>query len=394
MESNKKLIYLFCSGYPSSENQTRGIFTHRTAKILANEYLIKVIVFSSWKPFKDIKYKYNYDGIEVIKLSILQLPHLNIGLLMIINSLLIRLFTPIYLGNKFLKLADFFHSTMLIPTSISIAEIARKHKKIHIGQSIGDDINIYLEKVYNYKIFRKFLSKIDKFQFNSKALMNDFLFYFPDYRSRSFVLYRSVDTKLFYPQKSFVNKYKKFLFLGGVQTYDIEKFDLLNTKGIHILIKAWELTKNYNLNSELIIGGPGVIKSKVINMFSKSEMLKNVRIIEDKINPNMMNNLLNSVDWVIIPSLHEGLPNLANEAQACGIPLIASDAGGIPETVFHNKNGFLFPKGDYKCLSQLIVKANEGQFELEFSIYGYKRVQSELSTEFFLSKIKKELNES
>jgi glycosyltransferase involved in cell wall biosynthesis len=46
-------------------------------------------------------------------------------------------------------------------------------------------------------------------------------------------------------------------------------------------------------------------------------------------------------DVVVIPSRIENLPQAATEAQACGVPIVAFDAGGIPDTVEHKVTGYL-----------------------------------------------------
>jgi glycosyltransferase involved in cell wall biosynthesis len=49
-------------------------------------------------------------------------------------------------------------------------------------------------------------------------------------------------------------------------------------------------------------------------------------------------------DVYLQPSLWEGMPNALLEAMACALPVIASDAGGIPEAVDSGHNGFIVPK--------------------------------------------------
>jgi len=49
-------------------------------------------------------------------------------------------------------------------------------------------------------------------------------------------------------------------------------------------------------------------------------------------------------------------PNTILEAMACGTPVIATSVGGIPEQVINDKTGFLVQRGDYRFMSDLIVK--------------------------------------
>ncbi|MCA6073421.1 glycosyltransferase family 4 protein [Fulvivirga sedimenti] len=79
--------------------------------------------------------------------------------------------------------------------------------------------------------------------------------------------------------------------------------------------------------------------------------------------------LLKASDVMIMPSLIEGLPGVILEAMSCGIPVIATDVGGIGEVVLDRKTGILiedwksesFEKAIHKILDdinfrQLIVK--------------------------------------
>jgi glycosyltransferase involved in cell wall biosynthesis len=48
-----------------------------------------------------------------------------------------------------------------------------------------------------------------------------------------------------------------------------------------------------------------------------------------------------AADTVVVPSRQENLPNMAIEAQACGVPVVAFSIGGIPDIVEHGITGYL-----------------------------------------------------
>jgi L-malate glycosyltransferase len=61
--------------------------------------------------------------------------------------------------------------------------------------------------------------------------------------------------------------------------------------------------------------------------------------------------LLACADLFLLPSESESFGLAALEAMACGVPVIASDAGGIPEVVDHGVTGFLAPIGDVQAMA-------------------------------------------
>jgi L-malate glycosyltransferase len=61
--------------------------------------------------------------------------------------------------------------------------------------------------------------------------------------------------------------------------------------------------------------------------------------------------LLACADLFLLPSESESFGLAALEAMACGVPVIASDAGGIPEVVDHGVTGFLAPIGDVEAMA-------------------------------------------
>ncbi len=61
--------------------------------------------------------------------------------------------------------------------------------------------------------------------------------------------------------------------------------------------------------------------------------------------------VLASLDVLVLPSAYEEMGSVLTEALASGLPVVASDVGGIPEVVRHGQTGLLVPPGDVAALS-------------------------------------------
>lgn len=63
-------------------------------------------------------------------------------------------------------------------------------------------------------------------------------------------------------------------------------------------------------------------------------------------------------DLVALPSIHDGMPNVALEAAAVGIPLLASNAGGLADLVEDGVSGLTFPAGDERGLTGAVARSS------------------------------------
>jgi len=85
-----------------------------------------------------------------------------------------------------------------------------------------------------------------------------------------------------------------------------------------------------------------------------------------KLPRNQLAALYARAEIAVIPSVCESFPYAALEAMACGVPVVATDTGGIPEIVRHRETGILTPLvADHDSASHAdVVQFAEAQLEL------------------------------
>lgn len=122
---------------------------------------------------------------------------------------------------------------------------------------------------------------------------------------------------------------------------------LLETKGIGVLLAAFQALSSPNIRLEIYGSGPLLAKvQQAVRVDSRITYGGRYQIAE-------LNALLDRVDVVIVPSIwHENMPLIMQEAQACGVPTLVSDVGGMTECVTDGVNGFTFRVNNVPDLQQ------------------------------------------
>jgi glycosyltransferase involved in cell wall biosynthesis len=92
--------------------------------------------------------------------------------------------------------------------------------------------------------------------------------------------------------------------------------------------------------------------------------------------------IFQAMDFMVLPSLTEGLPNVILEAFACAKPVVATDVGGVPEIVEDGVNGILVPPGRSDLLAEAIKNClSAPEKRRAMGEAGYHKVKSEFTFE-------------
>lgn len=133
---------------------------------------------------------------------------------------------------------------------------------------------------------------------------------------------------------------------------------LTHQKGIDVLLQAAPLILQRYPAASLLISGQGPLEKEL------QEKVARMGLAERIIFLGFVENLpefLASLDIFVLPSRTEGLGIIILEALASGVPVLASNVGGIPEIITSGTHGLLVPAQDPGQLAAGIEKLWEDQ---------------------------------
>jgi starch synthase len=146
------------------------------------------------------------------------------------------------------------------------------------------------------------------------------------------------DLTLFHPPEKRGGKTVVFLFVGG----------LTARKGLPVLLEAWR--KLALPDAELWLAGSGSLP-----MSESASLPPTVKMLGPQGRQEVAS-LMRQADVFVFPSFFEGLAQVQIEAQATGLPLIATHEAGAADLIQEGTTGFLIRAGDMEALAVRIQR--------------------------------------
>jgi glycosyltransferase involved in cell wall biosynthesis len=126
-------------------------------------------------------------------------------------------------------------------------------------------------------------------------------------------------------------------------------------KGVDVFLDAIEKARRIDPDLFFVIAGDGPLKDYVRTEIESSNLGVSVRMlgfVEEELLPSVYA----STDIYVLPSFLEGMPVSLLQAMSCGLPVIATPVGDVPEIVKDDVNGIIVNVGSSLELSEAIVR--------------------------------------
>jgi glycosyltransferase involved in cell wall biosynthesis len=307
----------------------------------------------------------------------------------------VNIFT-VNLFDKTINITNLFFRVSVIP-NLNFRKLLKEYDILHFH----DDVDL------TFPLFSFFFKKPKVFQFHT--LQETFNYYKKNLickyilkRCADIFLCASEDSNMLLnklkignvkilPNGVDITKFNSKLQVDNHNNLNINKDNLIlfvgrfeRRKGIHVLLESLDLLKD---SVTLVIIGPNkddeYAKEVFLSINKQKNGGKHKILYLGALEPDEIIKWLHRSLIFVCPSLSEPFGIVNIEAMACGIPVIASDTGGIKDIIDNRKDGILVPTNNPEKLAEAIQYLLENEdIRVKLGINGKKKVEKEFSLDY------------
>ena len=219
-----------------------------------------------------------------------------------------------------------------------------------------------------YNIEKKIVTRANKIASVSKKSAIEIEHYFGYNLNNIDIASNGVDSDFFTLNKEEKKEFN-ILYVGRLD-YKKGLIDLVNA--------GKKIISNYP-NTKFTLVGSGPLLNTLIDIVDRNN-IRNSFFFPGHVDQKTLRNFYQESSIFILPSYYEGLPNVILEAMACGLPIISTKVGGIPDVLENEKNGLFIPTGDPEAIESAIIRLiNDADTRKEMGVYSREMVEKHFS---------------
>ncbi|GAB4143790.1 MAG: glycosyltransferase [Bacteroidia bacterium] len=376
--SQDKHILFICSWYPHPGDETLGIFIRRHALAASANYRVSVVY--AWgsdsvkeqqihKKLKDniteilVEYPRNYSKVPFIASLQKRQAYVN------------AIRTGCDEAVRLNRVPDILHVHVAFPAALAVDTVLRKYSvplilTEHWSGYLPEDGNYggRIMKYYTQKLVRKAALVTVVSERMKNEMMRHGL------NGRYEILENAADEKLFFPPEATPeNDGLKLLHVSSLVEHE---------KNISGLMQVMRLLNEENITLE-IIGGSEKTLADAKATAAEAGLSGQKVIFRGPLAPELIGNAMRKADALILFSHFEGMPAVITESLCCGLPVIASGVGHIPQMV-HAENGILVEPGNISACAESIRNFRKQAYDRKaissaaIAQYGMKAIAEKL----------------
>ena len=169
----------------------------------------------------------------------------------------------------------------------------------------------------------------------------------PTSRTPVLVVHHGVDLSRFHPTTSGTDEGLPTLLSVG---------RLVQKKGYDDLLRALAGLRATGTRFRCVVHGDGPLRGRLLDLRDELGLQEHVTFPGACEHDRVVDSLASTRVFVLCPRTtsdgdRDGIPNVLVEAMACGVPVVTTTVGGIPELVRHEHNGLLTAPGDVPAMT-------------------------------------------